>query len=365
MKVHEHGNNLIQLTYYGFVNVYLVREEDGFTLVDTALESCARSIVQVARQFEQPSGCILLTHAHADHSGGLDAIHALVPEAQFVMTARDARFLSGDMSLDADEPRDKLRGGWVIRKTQPVRLVHQGDRVGSLEVIATPGYTPGHCSFLDTRNRILTAGDAFQTLGDVVVSGTLTMFPLPRFPPGINPPAWRARTSCGELSPSRLAVGHGRVLESHWQRWTALSGCWFTSWSAGKQAGDSDRGVKGGPTMVKQANLLLALLLELGVLAALAYWGFVTGATLAVKIVLGIGAPVAAIIIWAIWGAPRSRRRLQGISYWLLRIAFDARQGAIALYVANQHTWGVIFALVAALNCILGYVWKQNTVEIA
>lgn len=111
--------------------------------------------------------------------------------------------------------------------------------------------------------------------------------------------------------------------------------------------------------MLKQANLLLALLLELGVLAALAYVGFATGATLAVKIVLGIGAPVVAIIIWAIWGAPRSRRRLQGISYWFLRIAFNV-VGAIALYVANQHTWGVIFALAAALNCILAYAWRQN-----
>ncbi len=115
--------------------------------------------------------------------------------------------------------------------------------------------------------------------------------------------------------------------------------------------------------MVKQANLLLALLLELGVLAALAYWGFVTGATLPVKIVLGISTPVVAIIIWSIWGAPRSQRRLQGISYWLLRIAFDAA-GAIALYIANQHTWGVIFALIAAVNCILGYVWKQNTTDL-
>jgi len=88
-----------------------VREDDGFTLVDTALESCARSIVQMARQFGQPITRILLTHAHADHSGGLDAVHALVPEAEFVMPARDARFLTGDMSLDADEPRDKLRGG--------------------------------------------------------------------------------------------------------------------------------------------------------------------------------------------------------------------------------------------------------------
>ena len=115
--------------------------------------------------------------------------------------------------------------------------------------------------------------------------------------------------------------------------------------------------------MVKQANLALALVLELGVLVALAYWGFAIGATIPVKIVLGIGTPAAAILVWAIWGAPRSQRRLQGISYWLLRVVFDAA-GAVALYVANQHTWGVIFALVAALNCILGYVWKQNTTDL-
>jgi glyoxylase-like metal-dependent hydrolase (beta-lactamase superfamily II) len=213
MKVQHHGNNFIQLTYYGFVNVYLVREEDGFTLIDTALESCASSIVQVARQFGQPIVRILLTHAHADHSGGLDAVHALVPEAEFVMPARDARFLTGDMSLDADEPPDKLRGGWVIRKTPPTRLLHEGDRVGSLEVIATPGHTPGHCSFLDTRDRTLIAGDAFQTLGDVAVSGTLTIFPLPALSTWHKPSCLESARKLRALAPSRLAVGHGRVLD--------------------------------------------------------------------------------------------------------------------------------------------------------
>ena len=110
--------------------------------------------------------------------------------------------------------------------------------------------------------------------------------------------------------------------------------------------------------MVKQGNLVLAFLLELGVLAALAYWGVATGATILVKIVLGIGAPAVAMIVWAIWGAPRSGHRLQGISYWLLRIVFDAA-GAIALFVTGQHTLGVVFALIAALNCILAYAWKQ------
>ena len=212
MRVQQHGNDLIQLTYYGFVNVYLVREEDGFTLVDTALQSCASSMVQVAQQFGQPIRRILLTHAHADHSGGLDAVHVLVPEAEFVMPARDARFLTGDMSLDADEPRDKLRGGWVIRKTQPTRLLHKGDRVGSLEVIATPGHTPGHCSFLDTRNRTLIAGDAFQTLGGVAVSGTLTIFPLPALSTWHKPTCLESARKLRALAPARLAVGHGRVL---------------------------------------------------------------------------------------------------------------------------------------------------------
>lgn len=213
MRIQKHGNNLIQLTYYGFVNVYLVREADGFTLVDTAMESCASSIVQTAQKLGLPIARILLTHAHADHSGGLDAVHALVPEAEFVMPARDARFLTGDMSLDAGEPQDKLRGGWVLRKTQPLRLIHEGDRVGSLEVIATPGHTPGHLSFLDARDRTLIAGDAFDTMAGIAVSGTLKpLFPLVALATWHKGLALSSARKLRALEPARLAVGHGRVL---------------------------------------------------------------------------------------------------------------------------------------------------------
>ena len=66
--------------------------------------------------------------------------------------------------------------------------------------------------------------------------------------------------------------------------------------------------------MVKQANLLLAFLLELGVLAALAYWGVATGSTIPLKMVLGNGTPAMALIVWAIWGAPRSERLRQFLS---------------------------------------------------
>src|SRR5881275_1431786 len=180
MKVTASSNNLYQLTRLGFVNCYLVREDDGFTLIDTGMSGQAQAIMQEAQKLGLPIAHILLTHAHVDHVGSLDALHAALPGAQVAISERDARFLSGDKSLDPSEPQVPLRGGYPVCTTKPTRLLHEGDRIGSLEVIATPGHTPGHIAFLDTRNRAVIAGDVFQTLGGVAVAGTFKLlFPLP------------------------------------------------------------------------------------------------------------------------------------------------------------------------------------------
>jgi hypothetical protein len=50
--------------------------------------------------------------------------------------------------------------------------------------------------------------------------------------------------------------------------------------------------------VIKNANLLLRFLLELCALAALGYWGFKTGGGMAAKVGLGIGAPLAAALVW-------------------------------------------------------------------
>ena len=143
MKVREHGKNLIQMTQMGFVNVFLVREEDGLTLVDAGTtEGIAPRILTLAQRYHLPIVRLLLTHVHIDHVGALDTLHALLPNAEVLVGERESRFLARDMSLDTGEPQDKLRGGWPVRKTRPTRLLHEGERVGSLEVIATPGHTP-------------------------------------------------------------------------------------------------------------------------------------------------------------------------------------------------------------------------------
>jgi glyoxylase-like metal-dependent hydrolase (beta-lactamase superfamily II) len=214
MKTTAHGSYLFKLERLAFVNCYLVREDDGFTLVDTGLSGSAQAILDAAKAQGAPIVRIALTHAHVDHVGSLDALHQRLPEAEVLISARDARFLTGDHSLDPAEPQVKLRGGYPVCTTKPTRLLAPGDRVGSLEVIASPGHTPGHVAFLDRRDQTLVAGDAFQTRGGIAVSGVLRpLFPLPAMSTWHKETALRSAEALRALEPARLAVGHGPVLE--------------------------------------------------------------------------------------------------------------------------------------------------------
>ena len=214
MKVTHHSQNLIQLTRLGAFSCYFVREEDGLTLVDTNLSGSAKAILEAARREQLPITRLVLTHAHGDHAGSLDKISELLPGLEIAFTARTARFLEGDLSLAADEPQAKLRGDFVLRKTKPTRLLTPGDRMGSLEVIAAPGHTPDHIAFLDTRDGTLIAGDAFQSQAGLAVSGTMRwLFPFPAWATWHPLTALETARQLRRLNPSRLAVGHGKVIE--------------------------------------------------------------------------------------------------------------------------------------------------------
>lgn len=215
MKVKACSNHLFQLTHLGFMNCYLVREDDGFTLIDTTMSGQAKAIMQEASKLELPIVRILLTHAHIDHVGSLDALHAALPDAEVAISERDARFLAGDKSLDPSEPQVTLRGGYPVCSTKPTRLLHEGDRIGSLEVIATPGHTPGHLAFLDARDGTVIVGDAFQTLGGVAVAGSFKiLFPLPALATWHKGLSLESARKLLALQPSLLAPGHGRVLSN-------------------------------------------------------------------------------------------------------------------------------------------------------
>jgi glyoxylase-like metal-dependent hydrolase (beta-lactamase superfamily II) len=218
MRTTTHGQYLTHLARLPRrfpMNCYLVREDDGLTLIDTTFGGAAKPISEAAQALGAPIRRIVLTHAHSDHVGSLDALHALLPEAEVLISARDARFLAGDMSIDTDEPQFKPRGDYTKVTTRPTRTLSDGERVGSLQVIATPGHTPGHIALLDTRDGSLIAGDAFQTRAGIAVSGTVRpLFPFPALATWHRPSALESARRLRALGPSRLAVGHGEVLES-------------------------------------------------------------------------------------------------------------------------------------------------------
>jgi len=115
--------------------------------------------------------------------------------------------------LVAAEPQTVVKGYFVKVDWKPDRLLKPGDRVGSLEVVASPGHTPGHVAFLDVRDRSLIAGDAFQTRGGMAVSGDLRpLFPFPAMATWNKQTALTSAAALSALRPSLLVVGHGTAV---------------------------------------------------------------------------------------------------------------------------------------------------------
>ena len=125
-----------------------------------------------------------------------------------LISARDARLLAKDMTLDPGEEEGKLRGGYSGAETEPTRTIAPGDRSARSRSIAAPGHTPGQMAFLDTRDRTLYCADAYATIGGVATTAKrYWRFPLPASATWHHPTALETAKALRELGPARLAPG--------------------------------------------------------------------------------------------------------------------------------------------------------------
>jgi glyoxylase-like metal-dependent hydrolase (beta-lactamase superfamily II) len=157
-------------------NIYLV-DESGPLLIDTGMPGDEEAVLKALHDLGlQPRDLrmILITHAHLDHVGGLAAVKAATG-APVVASLHEKDHIQGRRML-CSMRREGL-GGKVfkcmlfvmekfVKKYAPVQLdtaycdADGGGRVEGIEIISTPGHSPGSLSFYFSKKKAVFTGDA-------------------------------------------------------------------------------------------------------------------------------------------------------------------------------------------------------------
>ena len=172
MKTFEIMPQVYQLTTRG-VNIFLITEKE-LTLIDTGFHGSSRKVADfigsLGRSVEEIS-LIIITHNHFDHAGGLAELRKLTrakvaahkadisnTESQLPYPGVIRRLLRiptfyalhSVFSVTPSDVDIQLEGGEVFKP------------LGGLEVVHTPGHTPGSISLFSPQNKLLIVGDALN-----------------------------------------------------------------------------------------------------------------------------------------------------------------------------------------------------------
>ena len=172
----------------GFVSAYVLVRGAQAAIVDTGVGGSAGSIEEALGQVGidwSAVGDVILTHKHNDHVGSLAEIMELAPDATGYAGAEDIPSITAPRAITA---------------------LADGDTVFGLQVVTTPGHTPGSISVYDAANGIVVAGDA------LIVEGGSPNFPGAQFTEDMDE-ARRSVAKLGELTFETLLVGHGEPIE--------------------------------------------------------------------------------------------------------------------------------------------------------
>jgi Protein of unknown function (DUF2568) len=97
--------------------------------------------------------------------------------------------------------------------------------------------------------------------------------------------------------------------------------------------------------------LAVRFALEIGALVSLGYWGFATGGNLVVELVLGLGVPLLAAVLWGLFVSPKAKYGSPITRGFFEFVVFGA---AVAALLAVDLVWlGISFAAVGVVDSVL------------
>ncbi len=147
-------------------NCWLWQEPDGLTLVDAGHPWNTKAILDAINQVGHPLKRIVITHAHPDHAGAAAEISSGT-RAVVLAHPEDMPFMQGRSMSDVPgfwPCRAILKTGDHLGILRPPAIndvvpVADGEMVGRLQVLHTPGHTPGSISLWAEEEKALFCGD--------------------------------------------------------------------------------------------------------------------------------------------------------------------------------------------------------------
>lgn len=196
------------------INPTIYKSKDEVILFDTGFPGSEELII------EQLAKCdltvvdltgIVLTHEDIDHVGSISALLIMNPNITVYAHELDRPYIEGQKPLSKGLPglmAEQFSGGYIVPPTPVVdKMLVDGDQLGDLVVIHTPGHTEGHMSFYHKPSKTLVAADA------MVIRGPQLQGPNPMQTPD-KEAAYKSLDKFANFDIERIICYHGGVYES-------------------------------------------------------------------------------------------------------------------------------------------------------
>lgn len=203
-KIDEDTYIISEYRHWEETHCYLLNGTEKSLLIGTGLGIC-NIYDEVVKLTDKPVIAIA-THIHWDHIGG----HRYFPE--FYAHSEEVNWLNGEFPLSAETVRNMVVdrcdlpegfdvSGYTMFQGMPSRILKDGDIIDiggrTIEVLHTPGHSPGHICFFEKDK-------GYLFTGDLVYKDTLFAYY-----PSTDPTAYLASLEkIAELPVSRVFPGH-------------------------------------------------------------------------------------------------------------------------------------------------------------
>jgi glyoxylase-like metal-dependent hydrolase (beta-lactamase superfamily II) len=170
----------------GRVYPVLMWDDDNAVLIDAGYPGQIDAIDRAIADAGQRAGAltdIILTHQDIDHIGCVRDLLKRAPDARVIAHVQEAPYIDGTKTpvklaalinqgdnLPAAQKawREMLKTGFENRRVRINQTVSDGEVLpvcGGIEVVHTPGHTPGHICLFLRASGIMVCGDALNIAG--------------------------------------------------------------------------------------------------------------------------------------------------------------------------------------------------------